>query len=134
MAHTGCCDIRQEPGFYPRPRHELDCPNCGLTMRVAAVDEKDHEGNILIAPRAGHGPFVPFCCHGNQWRITDNPAVRGHMVHGDTALRQNLFQITVGNAIPDSEENRVQDNVFRIVVTFKADIHFLATKMLGSSE
>ncbi|POZ49952.1 hypothetical protein AADEFJLK_04232 [Methylovulum psychrotolerans] len=55
------------------------------------------------------------------------------MIHGDTALRQNFFQVAVGNAIPDIEENRVQDNVFRIVGTFKADLHSPATKIGGLS-
>ncbi|WP_211299312.1 hypothetical protein, partial [Methylovulum psychrotolerans] len=31
------------------------------------------------------------------------------------------------------EENRVQDNVFRIVGAFKADLHSLATKIGGLS-
>jgi len=55
------------------------------------------------------------------------------MIHGDSTLRQNLFQVAVGNTIPDIEENRVQDNVFRIVGAFKADLHRLATKIGGLS-
>ncbi|POZ52873.1 hypothetical protein AADEFJLK_01483 [Methylovulum psychrotolerans] len=51
------------------------------------------------------------------------------LVSGGTVFRQNLFQIAVGNAIPDIEENCVQDNVFWIVDTFKADLNILATKI-----
>lgn len=57
MMNSDCSENGQEPGFYPRPRHELECSKCGLTMRVAAVDEKDHEGNIHI------GGFEYACGH-----------------------------------------------------------------------
>ncbi|ASF48356.1 hypothetical protein CEK71_21095 [Methylovulum psychrotolerans] len=43
-------------------------------------------------------------------------------------MKKALFRFS-----PPIEENRVQDNVFRIVGTFKADLHSLATKIGGLS-
>ena len=41
---------------------------------------------FVHAPRADHWPFTIFCRQGDQWGITNNPAVQGRMVHRDTPL------------------------------------------------
>jgi len=43
------------------------------------------------------------------------------MVHFDPALRHDVLQVTVGNAVPDIEKHRVEDDVFGKVLSFETD-------------
>jgi hypothetical protein len=41
------------------------------------------------------------------------------VIHLNASFRHNFFEIPIGNGIADIEENRVENNVFRIVSAFK---------------
>jgi hypothetical protein len=49
--------------------------------------------------------------------------VKCGMVHIDPALRHDVLQVTIGNAIPDIEKHRVEDDVFGKVLAFETDHH-----------
>jgi hypothetical protein len=44
-----------------------------------------------------------------------DPVVEGGMVHFDTALGHDLFQITIGDGIADVEKHRKQDHAFGVL-------------------
>ena len=54
------------------------------------------------------------------------------MIYLNTTFRQNFFQVAVGIGITDIK-NGVQDNVFRIVDTFKTNPYLQATGGLSLS-
>ncbi|MDO9104396.1 MAG: hypothetical protein Q7U57_05490 [Methylovulum sp.] len=73
-----------------------------------------------------------------RWTVADSNRT-GEFVCQSSIVQRTKFSYTfvlnlVRWTIPDIEKNRVQDIVFRIVDTFNADLHILATKIEGLAQ
>lgn len=53
--------------------------------------------------------------------VSSNPPIGGRMINGNAALGDDLFEISVRDANPNVEINRVQDRWFRGMRTFETD-------------